>query len=51
MSDLPPIDIQWHIEDGEGGWYVVRPFGEGRCGPFTEDEAERRLPELQEQYP
>lgn len=46
-----PINGHWMIEDGDEGWYVVRPFGDGRCGPFTEAEASRMLPILQEQYP
>lgn len=46
-----PIYGHWHIEDDVDGWYVVRPYGEGRCGPFTEDEASRQLPILREQYP
>jgi hypothetical protein len=46
-----PIWAHWIIEDGEDGWYVVRPFGQGRCGPFSEEEAARRKPELMREYP
>lgn len=46
-----PVDGHWMIEDSADGWYVVRPFDEGRCGPFSEDEAERQLPLLQKLYP
>jgi hypothetical protein len=45
-----PIQGHWLIEDGEQGWYVVRPFGQGRCGPFTEEEAMRQLPLLKAEY-
>ena len=46
-----PIWAHWIIEDGEDGWYVVRPLDQGRVGPFTEDEAARQLPILREEYP
>ena len=39
------------IEDGDEGWYVVRPYDQGRCGPFTEDEASAMLPILKVRYP
>lgn len=45
-----PINAHYLVEDGDDGWYVVRPFGLGRCGPFTEEEAAARLPELRETY-
>jgi hypothetical protein len=48
---LGEIYGQWHIEDGEGGWYVVRPYGDGRCGPFTEGEAFREMSRLRAEYP
>lgn len=46
-----PIDGHWHIEDGGDGWYVVRPFDQGRVGPFTEDDAADMLPLLKLRYP
>lgn len=46
-----PIEGHWHLEDGEGGWYVVRPFDRGRVGPFESEEvAARMLPVLQTRY-
>jgi len=48
---LPSIFSQWMIEDDIDGWYVVRPYNQGRCGPFTEEEASRQLPILKERYP
>lgn len=46
-----PIWAHWIIEDGEDGWYVVRPMDQGRVGPFTEDEASAMLPTLRAAYP
>jgi hypothetical protein len=47
-----PVSIvgHWAIEDGTDGWYVVRPWDQGRCGPFTEAEAAAQLPILQRLY-
>lgn len=47
-----PVSIlgHWSIEDGEDGWYVVRPWDNGRCGPFSEDDASRMLPLLKREY-
>jgi hypothetical protein len=55
VGDFYPIAEHWHIEDRSedgrsDGWYVIRPGG-GECGPFTEDEASRMLPILQERHP
>lgn len=56
MSELRPITEEWTIADGwiEGGkppndWYIVRPDGE-YAGPFSEEEAERLLPEFKRRY-
>jgi hypothetical protein len=46
-----PIQGHWMIEDGDDGWYVVRPWDQGRCGPFSEEEAGQMLPILQARYP
>lgn len=45
-----PINGHYLVEDGGDGWYVVRPYDLGRCGPFTEEEADRQLPVLRELY-
>lgn len=57
VGELQPLTItkMWLIEDRSApgrtdGWFVVRPGG-GECGPFTEDEASRMLPILQQRYP
>lgn len=41
----PSITVMPHIQDGEGGWYVVIG-GEEVAGPYGEDEAARVLKQL-----
>jgi hypothetical protein len=44
---LPPLNGEWAVEEGPGGWYVVRPFGLGAHGPYdSAPEAERALTAL-----
>ena len=43
-----PASEHWLIEDREDGWYVVK--GEEARGPYSEDEASKRLPGFAARY-